>query len=55
MGDRGGDFGERGRGQGAERESGDGGSRLVASEPVEKGGENSQRGTRIRVVLPESW
>ena len=33
------------RGEGAEGEAGDGGRRFVASEPVEKGGEDSQRGT----------
>ena len=40
--------------RGLSGEPGDGGRRFVASEPVEKGGEDSQRG-RIRVVLPESW
>ena len=43
----------RRRGDRAEGETGDGGRRLVASEPVEKGSEDRQR-VRIMVVLPES-
>jgi hypothetical protein len=43
--DRGGDFGEPRCGEGTEREPGDGGRRLVASEPLEKSGEDRQRGT----------
>ena len=39
-------------GEGTERETGDGGRRFVASEPVEKGGEDSQRGRGSSVVLP---
>ena len=54
MGDRGVDLGHSRRGEGAEGETGDGGRRFVASEPVEKGGEDGQ-GARIPVVLPESW
>ena len=42
-------------GEGTEGETGDGGRRFVASEPVEKGGEDSQGGTHIggvaRVVV----
>ena len=55
MGDRGDDFGVRRRGQGTEREPSDGGRRLVASEPVEKGCEDSQgvtdKGDVARVVV----
>ena len=41
-------------GEGTDGESGDGGRRFVASEPVEKGGED--RGpVRTPVVLPASW
>ena len=54
VGDRGGDLGDGRRREGAEGEPGDGGRRFVASEPVEKGGEDGQ-GTRIVVVLPASW
>jgi hypothetical protein len=43
VGDRGGDFGDRRRGEGTEREPGDGGRRFVASEPVEKNGEEGLR------------
>ena len=43
VGDRGGDFGDHRRGDGTEREPGDGGRRFVASEPVEKSGEDGQR------------
>ena len=43
VGDRGGDFGDPRRGDGTEREPGDGGRRFVASEPVEKSGEDGQR------------
>ena len=43
VGDRGGDFGDRRRGEGTEGETGDGGRRFVASEPVEKSGEDGQR------------
>jgi hypothetical protein len=43
VGDRGGDFGDRRRGERTERETADGGRRFVASEPVEKSGEDSQR------------
>ncbi len=42
MGDRGGDFGDRRRRQRTEREPGDSGCRFVASEPVEKSGEDGQ-------------
>jgi hypothetical protein len=42
VGDRGADFGVRRRGEGTEREPGDGGRRLVASAPIEKGCEDSQ-------------
>ena len=42
-------------GEGTERETGDGGRRFVASEPVEEGGEDSQRdadrGGVARVVV----
>ena len=38
----------------ADGEPGDCGRRFVASEPVEKGGEDSQGGADL-VVLPESW
>ena len=37
--------GKTARGEGTEREPGDGGRRFIASEPVEKGSEDSQRGT----------
>jgi hypothetical protein len=50
VGDRGGDFGDRRRGDGTEREPGDGGRRFVACEPVEKSGEDGQRGTDRRGV-----
>jgi len=54
VGDRGADFGERRRGEGADCETGDGGRRLVASEPVQKSGEDSQwdvdRGGVARIV-----
>ena len=39
---------------GAERETGDCRRRFVTSQPVEEGGEGSQR-LRMFVVLPESW
>ena len=35
------------RGEGIERETGDGGRRLVASEPVEQTGEDGQGGTDL--------
>ena len=54
VGDRGGDFGDPRRGDGTEREAGDGGRRFVASEPVEKSGEDGQRGAD-RVVSPALW
>ena len=44
MGDRGVDLGYRRAREGTDGETGDGGRWLVASEPVEKGGEGSQRG-----------
>src|SRR5271169_2522108 len=43
VGDRGGDLGDPRRGEGTEGEAGDGGRRFVASEPVEKNGEDGQR------------
>ena len=49
VGDRGGDSGRR-RGEGTEREAGDGGRRFVASEPVEKSGEDGQRDADRRGV-----
>jgi len=42
MGDRGADFGERRRGQGTPRETGDSGCWFVASEPVERSGEDGE-------------
>ena len=42
MGDRGADLGDHRCGEGTERETGDGGRRFVASEPVEEGGEDGQ-------------
>ena len=50
MGDNGGDFGDPPRGDGTERESGDGGRRFVASEPVEKNSEARQRDADRRGV-----
>ena len=50
VGDRGGDFGRRRCGHGTEGEAGDGGRRLVASEPVEKSGEDGQRDAERRGV-----
>ena len=48
-------FGDGRRGEGAEGEPGDGGRWFIASEPVEKGGEDSQRakdqGGVARVVV----
>ena len=52
VGDRGGDFGDRRRREGTEREPGDGGRRFVASEPVEKSGEDGQRGADRRWCCP---
>ena len=43
MSDRGGDFGDHRRRERTEREPGDEGRRFVASEPVEKSGEDGQR------------
>ena len=45
MGNRGADFGHSRRGKGIGRETGDGGRCLVASEPIEDGGERSWGGT----------
>ena len=50
VGDRGGDFGDRRRRERTEREAGDGGRRFVASEPVEKSGEDGQRDADRRGV-----
>ena len=50
VGDRGGDFGDPRRGHGTEREPGDSGRRFVASEPVEKNGEDGQRDADRRGV-----
>ena len=43
VGDGGGELGVRCRGEGTEGEASDGGRRFVASEPVEKSGEDGQR------------
>ena len=48
--DRGGDFGHRRRRERTEREPGDGGRRFVASEPVEKSGDDGQRDADRRGV-----
>jgi hypothetical protein len=48
--DRGGDFGDRRCGDGTEGEAGDGGRRFVASEAVEKNGEDGQRDADRRGV-----
>jgi hypothetical protein len=50
VGDRGGDFGDPRCGDGTEREAGDNGRGLVASESVEKSGEDGQRGADRRGV-----
>ena len=52
VGDRGGDFGDPRRGDGMGGEAGDGGRRFVASEPVEKNGEDGQRGADQGSVCP---
>src|ERR1700747_1891365 len=54
IGDGGGELGVRCRGEGAEGEASDGGRRFIASEPGEKGSEDTS-GKRIMVVLPASW
>src|SRR6201995_2979711 len=59
IGDGGGELGVRCRGEGAEGEASDGGRRFIASEPVEKGSEDSQLETDhcrfARVVeIPDS-
>ena len=41
---------DRRSGQGTEREPGDGGCRFGVSEPIEQGGEHSQRGTDMGSV-----
>ena len=55
VGDRGVDFGDSRCGEGIERETGDGGRRLITSEPIQTRGEGSQSGTHIdgvaRVVV----
>ena len=50
VGDRGGDFGDPRCGHGTEGEAGDSGRRFVASEPVEKNGEDGQRDADRRGV-----
>ena len=50
VGDRGGDLGQGRAGEWVDGESGDGGRRLVASEPVEKNGEDGQRAAERRGV-----
>ena len=50
VGDRGGDFGDPRCGEGTEGEAGDSGRRFVASEPVEKNGEDGQRDADRRGV-----
>jgi hypothetical protein len=50
VGDGGGDFGGRRCGDGTVREAGDGGRWFIASEPVEKNGEDGQRAADRRNV-----
>ena len=55
VGDRGGDFGDRRRGEGTERETGDGGRGFVGVRAGRKERRGLASGTRIVAVLPESW